>query len=218
MPPLQIHLPLLRGISRRSLQTSRPSQICRTVPGFSRSIRQFQSTTTSFYSATRPSSTEPSKASPINSNSHKPKPISLPSAESETSTDAPKTPPPSYELTFTCTPCSTRSKHTISKHGYHFGSVLVTCPECRNRHVISDHLNIFGDRNLTIEDLMKEQGQIVKKGTLSEDGDVEFWADGSMSKRAQKWKPHEREEKLDGEPRISRVPGETFGRKSAEGK
>jgi protein import protein ZIM17 len=37
---------------------------------------------------------------------------------------------------------------------------------------------------MTIEDLMKERGQIVKKGTLSEDGDVEFWEDGTNTPRA----------------------------------
>jgi len=42
---------------------------------------------------------------------------------------------------------------------------------------------IFGDRKLTIEDLMKERGQLVKKGTLSEDGDVEFWEDGTQTER-----------------------------------
>lgn len=38
---------------------------------------------------------------------------------------------------------------------------------------------------MTIEDLMKERGEMVKKGTLSEDGDVEFWDDGTqtMAKR-----------------------------------
>jgi mitochondrial protein import protein ZIM17 len=30
---------------------------------------------------------------------------------------------------------------------------------------------------------MREQGQLVKKGTLSEDGDLEFWADGTTTKR-----------------------------------
>lgn len=69
------------------------------------------------------------------------------------------------------------STHNISKQGYHHGSVLVTCPECRNRHVISDHLGIFGDRKMTIEDLMREKGQLVKKGALGEDGDIEFWED-----------------------------------------
>lgn len=49
---------------------------------------------------------------------------------------------PSYDITFTCTPCSTRSTHRITKHAYHHGSILITCPSCRNRHVISDHLKV----------------------------------------------------------------------------
>jgi protein import protein ZIM17 len=38
---------------------------------------------------------------------------------------------------------------------------------------------------MTIEDLMREQGQLVKKGTLSEDGDLEFWSDGSTTRRGE---------------------------------
>lgn len=49
---------------------------------------------------------------------------------------------PSYELTFTCKPCGERSTHQVSKQGYHFGSVLISCPGCKNRHVISDHLSV----------------------------------------------------------------------------
>jgi protein import protein ZIM17 len=30
---------------------------------------------------------------------------------------------------------------------------------------------------------MRERGQLVKKGTLSEDGDLEFWEDGTTTKR-----------------------------------
>ncbi|KAI1103921.1 DNL zinc finger-domain-containing protein [Jackrogersella minutella] len=90
---------------------------------------------------------------------------------------------PHYELTFTCVPCGGRSTHSVSKQGYHKGSVLITCPNCRNRHVISDHLGIFGNRKITVEDLMKEKGQLVKRGTLGEDGDVEFWADGTVTER-----------------------------------
>ncbi|KAH8814930.1 DNL zinc finger family protein [Xylogone sp. PMI_703] len=90
---------------------------------------------------------------------------------------------PSYDITFTCDPCGTRSSHRISKQGYHYGSILVTCPECKNRHVISDHLNIFGDRDITIEDLMRERGQLVKRGSLSEDEDVEFWEDTAEKKK-----------------------------------
>ncbi len=51
---------------------------------------------------------------------------------------------PAYELTFTCKPCKHRSAHHISKQGYHKGTVLITCPDCKNRHVISDHLKVRG--------------------------------------------------------------------------
>lgn len=93
---------------------------------------------------------------------------------------------PTYELTFTCVPCGARSAHNVSKQGYHHGSVLITCPSCRNRHVISDHLNIFGNRSLTVEDLMRERGRLVKRGTLGEDGDIEFWEDGSTTNRGKR--------------------------------
>ncbi|RDA94402.1 hypothetical protein CP533_2264 [Ophiocordyceps camponoti-saundersi (nom. inval.)] len=83
--------------------------------------------------------------------------------------------PAYYLLTFTCIPCDARTQHRVSKHGYHYGSVLITCPGCRNRHVISDHLRIFGDRDVTVEELMREKGRLVKRGTLGEDSDVEFW-------------------------------------------
>ncbi|KAH8165372.1 hypothetical protein CIB48_g2865 [Xylaria polymorpha] len=84
---------------------------------------------------------------------------------------------PHYKLAFTCVPCGHRSSHTVSKQGYHHGSVLISCPSCRIRHVISDNLNIFGDRKITVEDLLREKGQLVKRGTLGEDGDIEFWED-----------------------------------------
>lgn len=32
---------------------------------------------------------------------------------------------------------------------------------------------------------MKQRGQEVKKGTLSEDGELEFWEDGSITKRSE---------------------------------
>lgn len=82
-------------------------------------------------------------------------------------------------MTFTCKPCQHRSSHIISKQGYHNGAVLITCPGCKARHVISDHLGIFADDKVDIEDLMRQNGEKVKKGRLGEDGDIEFWDETS---------------------------------------
>ncbi|XMA19347.1 hypothetical protein WAI453_012138 [Rhynchosporium graminicola] len=184
MSPLQTTLSALRSTARISQRRSCSSSCSQfrsnqlytrpqhkpqpRYPPFSFSTLKYHSTTTSTPSTSRPLTDRISPAQ-----SHKP--------------HAPKPPTPErpeYEMTFTCTPCSTRSTHRISKQGYHKGSVLVTCPDCKNRHVISDHLNIFGDKKFTIEDVMRDQGQLVKKGTLSEDGDFEFWADGTTTPRA----------------------------------
>ncbi|OJD37216.1 dnl zinc finger domain-containing protein [Diplodia corticola] len=91
---------------------------------------------------------------------------------------------PQYQMTFTCKACTTRSSHRISKQGYHHGTVLISCPGCKNRHLISDHLKIFADQSTTLEDIMRDKGQLVKRGHLSEDGDLELWDDGSQTKHA----------------------------------
>ena len=123
---------------------------------------------------------------------------------------------PSYELTFTCVPCGSRSAHNVSKQGYHHGSVLITCPSCRNRHVISDHLNIFGNHSLTVEDLMRDKGRLVKRGTLGEDGDVEFWDDGSTTSRAERQSdgndPKPRPRNAAADAGQADAPGSTFGK------
>lgn len=95
---------------------------------------------------------------------------------------------PSYDLTFTCKKCDERSTHRISKQGYHHGTILITCKGCKNRHLISDHLKIFSDKGITIEDILKEKGQMLKKGSLTPgvDGDVEFWDDGTQTTRPPK--------------------------------
>ena len=87
---------------------------------------------------------------------------------------------PAYQITFTCKPCGERSSHRISKQGYHRGTVLIRCPSCTNRHVISDHLNIFLEQKSTLEDILQREGKALTKGYL--DGDVEFWDDGSVRK------------------------------------
>ncbi|EEQ92563.1 hypothetical protein RJZ56_004670 [Blastomyces dermatitidis] len=83
-----------------------------------------------------------------------------------------------FQITFTCKPCGHRSSHRISQHGYYKGTVLISCPGCKNRHVISDHLNIFMDKKSTLEDILSEHGQTLLKGKL--DGDMEWWEDGTV--------------------------------------
>ncbi|KAK3697717.1 hypothetical protein LTR37_017299 [Vermiconidia calcicola] len=82
---------------------------------------------------------------------------------------------PAYELTFTCKQCTERSSHRVTHQAYHHGTTLITCPGCKNRHLISDHLKIFSDKGITIEDILREKGQFLRKGRLGEDGDIEFY-------------------------------------------
>lgn len=141
---------------------------------------------------------------------------SSPSSQQPAKPNTPKQ--PSYELTFTCVPCDTRSSHNVSKQGYHHGSVLITCPSCRNRHVIADHLNIFGAPGITVEKLMEQRGRLVKRGTLGEDGDLEFWEDGTTTVRAERQgegegmdpKPVARAEAGNGA--VGDAPGSSFGK------
>ncbi|KAE8373083.1 DNL zinc finger-domain-containing protein [Aspergillus bertholletiae] len=86
---------------------------------------------------------------------------------------------PAYQITFTCKPCGERSSHRMSKQGYHRGTVVIRCPSCKNRHIISDHLNIFYDKKTTLEDILAEQGDKLKRGYV--EGDMEFWDDGSAT-------------------------------------
>ena len=58
-------------------------------------------------------------------------------ASSETRRDV-----PSYEMRFTCKKCMTPQTHRMSKQAYHHGTVLATCPGCKNRHLIADHLKV----------------------------------------------------------------------------
>ena len=104
---------------------------------------------------------------------------------------------PVYELTFTCKACTHRSSHTVSKQGYHKGTTIITCPGCKNLHLISDHLRvrlivgrfvqavcsqtvqIFTDKSTTLEDLLREKGQSMRKGSIDAEGNIEYWADES---------------------------------------
>ncbi|EDO14328.1 hypothetical protein Kpol_167p1 [Vanderwaltozyma polyspora DSM 70294] len=72
---------------------------------------------------------------------------------------------PMLMLAFTCKKCDTRSSHTISKQAYTKGTVMVSCPGCKNRHLIADHLKIFNDNHITIQDIMKSKGENVSQST-----------------------------------------------------
>ena len=105
---------------------------------------------------------------------------------------SPRPDQPAYELTFTCKPCKHRSAHRVTKHGYHRGTVLIQCPSCKNRHIVSDHLKIFTDEGGTLEEILtrlRGSGVQVKKGKLGirqgsvvgneGEEDIEFWEDGT---------------------------------------
>lgn len=105
-----------------------------------------------------------------------------PASEDAEEIAARKAQEPAYDMSFTCRKCLHRSSHRITKQAYHFGTTLVTCPGCKNRHLISDHLKIFSDKNITVEDILKEKGQLLRKGRLGEDGDVEFYDEEGKGK------------------------------------
>ena len=46
-------------------------------------------------------------------------------------------------LQFTCNICNNRSSHNISKQAYDHGTVVVQCPSCKSRHLISDNLGFM---------------------------------------------------------------------------
>ncbi|CAI4035820.1 hypothetical protein SMKI_14G0270 [Saccharomyces mikatae IFO 1815] len=77
---------------------------------------------------------------------------------------------PKMMIAFTCKKCNTRSSHTMSKQAYEKGTVLISCPHCKVRHLIADHLKIFHDNHITVEQLMKANGEQVSQDV----GDLEF--------------------------------------------
>ncbi|KAI1298974.1 hypothetical protein EDD11_006596 [Mortierella claussenii] len=68
---------------------------------------------------------------------------------------------------FTCTVCNNRAHKTMSKHAYEHGVVIMQCDHCKNRHLIADHLGWFKNGGVNVEDLVKQNGETVRKLTRS---------------------------------------------------
>ncbi|RPB29122.1 zf-DNL-domain-containing protein, partial [Terfezia boudieri ATCC MYA-4762] len=81
---------------------------------------------------------------------------------------------PTYELTFTCMPCGHRSSHTITEQAFLFGTVLVRCPSCYERHVISDHLKIFNEEPMSFEDILSGKNRGRKKPMHTQKNTIEY--------------------------------------------
>jgi len=44
-------------------------------------------------------------------------------------------------------------------------------------------LHIFSDTKVTLEDIMKEKGEVLRKGNINAEGDVEFWPEGGEGEK-----------------------------------
>ncbi|KAI9497771.1 DNL zinc finger-domain-containing protein, partial [Zychaea mexicana] len=103
---------------------------------------------------------------------------------------------------FTCEVCKERSHHVMSKVAYTKGVVLIECPGCKNRHLIADNLGWFRDQTTTVEDLVKEKGEGIRKVIVDKDGNehvgdiMEWLPDISVEERIKKDAAKQEAEKL----------------------
>jgi hypothetical protein len=94
-----------------------------------------------------------------------------------------KLPPPSTDST-ELKMCNTRAVKAFSKAAYEKGVVIVQCPSCKNRHLIADNLNWFGEEPTNVEKFAREKGyqfsQRIADGTLElTKGDITGNSDSS---------------------------------------
>ncbi|TFK23186.1 zf-DNL-domain-containing protein [Coprinopsis marcescibilis] len=82
--------------------------------------------------------------------------------------------------------CGQPQSHIFSKRSYEKGIVIVTCPNCKNRHLIADHLgwfqNLTGDgSHVDIEKLAQANGDKVTRGRIDANGVFEYADEGTKS-------------------------------------
>lgn len=77
-----------------------------------------------------------------------------------------------FDLQFTCNICETRNGHSVSRHAYAKGTVIVTCPSCNTSHLVADNLNWIEDDFKNLEEYMAKQGtpvtRVVRDGVAAE--------------------------------------------------
>ncbi|KAH3680524.1 hypothetical protein WICMUC_000255 [Wickerhamomyces mucosus] len=85
------------------------------------------------------------------------------STEPDKTTAQLKTDKPQMMISFKCKKCDTRSSHVMSKQAYTSGTVLITCPGCKNKHLIADHLKV--NNRITVQDILAAKGESVSQST-----------------------------------------------------
>ena len=68
-----------------------------------------------------------------------------------------------FDIQFTCNVCESANAHSISRHAYTKGTVIVTCPSCKAAHLIADNLNWIEDDFRNLEEYMEKRGTPVTK-------------------------------------------------------
>jgi hypothetical protein len=66
---------------------------------------------------------------------------------------------------FECTVCHNKCAKTFSHHSYTKGIVIITCPHCKNRHLIADNLGWFKDKPINVETIAAEKGEKITRLT-----------------------------------------------------
>ena len=75
----------------------------------------------------------------------------------------PKTKTDRFEVQFTCNVCEGANAHSISRHAYTKGTVIVTCPHCKAAHLIADNLNWIENDFRNLEEFMEKRGTPVSR-------------------------------------------------------